>query len=398
MQKYYYQCVDCGQEIETSEVVYLCPDCKIQNNQNQPPKGVLRTLYHYTKISKSFKEIEKNDFLDLLPISKIESLPNLRVGKTPMYLIKNIDNEDLNFGLYFKDDAQNPTFSFKDRASAIVSAWAKENGIDTIIAASTGNAGSSLAGICAAQKQKAIIYVPSSAPKAKLTQIVMYGAKLITVAGTYDQAFDMSLAATEKHGFYNRNTAFNPFTIEGKKTVSFEMYSQMNEQVADRIFVPVGDGVIISGVFKGFEDLLKMGYIEKMPVIVAVQSEGSKNIVANIHQKEFTIYPSKTVADSISVDIPRNYFMAVDYLKKYNGETVLVSDSEILQASKTLSNNTGIFSEPASVASFAGFLKYKSENRIPEKSKNIVLLTGSGLKDLNSVQCLITLPDAVKPN
>jgi threonine synthase len=171
----------------------------------------------------------------------------------------------------------------------------------------------------------------------------------------------------------------------------------MNETIPDRIFVPVGDGVIISGVYKGYEDLLKMGFIKKMPVIVAVQSEGSKNIAANIDSEEFTIYPSKTIADSISVDIPRNFFMAKDFLKKYNGETVLVSDEEIIKSSKILSNNTGLFSEPASVTSFAGFLKYKSENRVGVKSKNVVLLTGSGLKDLNSVQSLITIPEAVKP-
>lgn len=397
MKKYFYKCVDCGKEIETSEVIYLCPDCENKNTQNQPPRGVLKTIYHYSNIKKTFAEIESNNFLDLLPIEKIESMPNLRVGKTPLYINEKLENEQLNFELYFKDDSQNPTFSFKDRASALVSAWAKENGIDTIVAASTGNAGSSLAGICASQNQKAIIYVPAAAPKAKLTQIVMYGAQIIPVAGTYDEAFDMSIAATKKYGYYNRNTAFNPFTIEGKKTVSFEMFSQMNQQVPDRIFVPVGDGVIISGVFKGYEDLLKMGFIEKMPVIVAVQSEGSKNIAANIDKEDFTIYPSKTIADSISVDIPRNYFMAKDFIKKYMGETVLVSDDEIIKASKILSNNTGIFSEPAAVTSFAGFLKYKKENKIKANSKNIILLTGSGLKDLNSVQTLINLPDAVKP-
>ena len=169
--------------------------------------------------------------------------------------------------LYLKDDAQNPTFSFKDRASALVSAWAKEQGITRLVAASTGNAGSSLAGICASQQQQAVIIVPATAPAAKLTQVLMYGATLIPVTGSYDDAFDLSLQLTEKFGWYNRNTAYNPFSTEGKKTVAFELFKELGYRVPDRIFIPTGDGVIISGVYKGFEDLMKIGITEKMPVI-----------------------------------------------------------------------------------------------------------------------------------
>jgi len=397
MLKYYYQCNDCGKEIETTAIVYLCEDCKNKNIKNQPTKGVLKTLYHFNLIKKTFEELKQNQFLDILPIKNIENMPKLRIGKTPFYKIENFENEKLEFELYLKDDAQNPTFSFKDRASALVSAFAKEKGIDTIITASTGNAGSSLAGICASQRQKAIIYVPATAPKAKLTQIVMYGAKIITVDGTYDQAFDLCVQATEQYDYYNRNTAYNPFTIEGKKSVSFEMFDDLQQTIPDRIFVPTGDGVIISGVFKGYEDLLKLGYISKMPTIIAVQSENSKNIATNIEAEQFISYPTNTIADSISVDIPRNFYMTKNFIKQYNGETVIVSDEQILEASKLLSQNTGIFAEPAAVASFAGLLKYKNENKLQKNSKNVVLLTGSGLKDLNSVQKLINLPKPIKP-
>ena len=293
---------------------------------------------------------------------------------------------------------RNPTFSFKDRASAIVSAYAKEHNIDTIVAASTGNAGSSLAGICAAQKQKAIIFVPAAAPKAKLTQIMMYGAQIVPIDGTYDAAFDLSIEATKKYGWYNRNTAFNPLTIEGKKTVSYELYSQLGQSIPDRIFVPVGDGVIISGVYKGFEDLLNLGIINKLPTIVAVQAIGSSNIINNIHKNNFVSTPSKTLADSISVDIPRNYWMAKEYVKDFNGETILVSDEEIIAASKVLSSRTGIFAEPAASAAFAGFLSDYWDGRFEKGSRNVVLLTGSGLKDLNAVQKTIDIPAPVKPD
>ncbi len=398
--KYHYKCINCGTQYESSEVQYLCPECNKQNNISSPPKGVLKTIYNYEKIANTedFISLKQNNFLNLLPVEDIQSMPNLRIGNTPLYSIDNFENTDLPFDLYLKDDSQNPTFSFKDRASALVSAYAKENGIDTIVAASTGNAGSSLAGICAAQKQKAIILVPESAPKAKLTQIVMYGAKIIPVKGTYDDAFDLSIKASKEFGWYNRNTAYNPLTIEGKKTVSYELYEQLNFTVPDRIFVPVGDGVIISGVYKGFEDLLKLNIIDKMPCIVGVQSAGSDNLIRNIGKNDFAIKKSNTLADSISVDIPRNFYMAQDFIQKYNGETLTIEDKDILKASSALAKNTGLFAEPAAATAFAGFLAYFERKIIKNNSKNVILLTGSGLKDINSVKDLIDIPKSIHPS
>lgn len=400
--KYYYQCTDCGREYFTEDVIYLCPHCEKENVNTMPPQGVLKTLYPYNDIKNKyvnnvFEQIKENYFLDLLPVSSSENFSYLKVGNTPCYKVEFLNNQNLNFDLYLKDDSQNPTFSFKDRASHLVSAFAKEKGIKRIVAASTGNAGSSLAGICASQNQEAIIFVPAKAPKAKLTQIVMYGAVIIPVDGTYDSAFDLSIEATRKFGWYNRNTAYNPFTIEGKKTVSYELFSDLKQTAPDLVFVPVGDGVIISGVFKGFEDLLKLGIIEKMPVIIAVQSEGSKNIYHNMNKEQFTSVPSNTIADSISVDIPRNFYMAKKFLIDYNGACITVSDDEIMNASVILSKNTGIFSEPAAATSFAGMQKYQLENKITKGQKVAVLLTGSGLKDLNSVQPKIHIPEAIKP-
>ncbi len=397
-ENFIYKCTDCGKEYSADGVKYLCPECEKKNTNDKPPKGVLKVIYDYDTTSKDFDFLKKNNFLDLLPLEKAENLPELKVGNTPLYKYEIFDGKKLPFNLYLKDDSQNPTFSFKDRASYIVSAYAKENGINTIVAASTGNAGSSLAGICASQGQKAIIMVPEAAPAAKLTQIVMYGASIIPVKGNYDDAFDLSIAATGKYGWYNRNTAFNPLTIEGKKTVSFELFGQLNQSVPDRIFVPVGDGVIISGVYKGFEDLLMLGIIEKMPVVVAVQSEGSDNLTRNIDKDDFEMKPSNTIADSISVDIPRNFYMAKQFIEKYKGEYLTVSDEEIIKASAKLSRNTGIFAEPAAATAFAGILSYFEKGKIKENSNNVVLLTGSGLKDLKSVQPVISIHDAVEPD
>lgn len=399
-QKFIYECVNCGKQYNTSEILYLCHGCNKENNETTPPKGVLRIVYNFYEIIQNnilFRQIKKNNFLELLPIDKIESLPELKVGNTPLYLFDSIDDQKLPFQLFLKDDSQNPTFSFKDRASAIVSAYAKEKGYNTIVAASTGNAGSSLAGICASQGQKAIIMVPEKAPLAKLTQIMMYGATIVPVKGTYDDSFDLSMKATQEFGWYNRNTAFNPLTIEGKKTVSFELFDQLDETIPDRVFVPVGDGVIISGVYKGFEDLFNLKLIDKIPTIVAVQSEGSDNLSRNLNNDQFEIRPSKTIADSISVDIPRNFYMAKHFIKKYKGEFLTVSDDEILEASAILSRNTGLFAEPAAATAYAGMLSYLNQNKLDNNSKNVVLLTGSGLKDLKAVQSILNIPEAIQP-
>lgn len=397
--KFSYKCNDCGKLIPAGGISYLCPDCSAKQQPGQPPAGILKVVYDPFFIrGKSFSALKESRFLELLPLNSLQSLPNLRTGNTPLYEIEKLDGIPLEHSLLLKDDSQNPTFSFKDRASAIVSAFARENGIEILVAASTGNAGSSLAGMCAAQGQKAVIFVPASAPRAKLTQILMYGATLVPVDGNYDMAFDLSIEATRLFGWYNRNTAYNPLTIEGKKTVSLELFGQLNQRVPDRIFVPVGDGVIISGVYKGFEDLMAMGLIDRMPVIVAVQAEGSSNLIDNLGAGEFKARPSSTIADSISVDIPRNFSMAAAYLLKYQGETIKVSDQAIINASSALAKNTGLFSEPAAAAAFAGYEAYAQQNRLPEASVNVVLLTGSGLKDLNAVQSLLNIPVPVKPD
>jgi threonine synthase len=399
-QRFIYKCVNCGKEYSTSTVVYLCSDCSRQNTTNAPLCGLLSVLYDYDHIKKTcpgFDDLKEENFVSLLPIRNINSMTPLRVGNTPLYSSARPDGKQLPFRVHLKDDSQNPTYSFKDRASALVSAYALENGLETIVTASTGNAGSSIAGICASHNQRAVVLVPETAPIAKLTQIMMYGATIVPVKGTYDEAFDLSIKATEEFGWYNRNTAYNPFTIEGKKTVSFEIIEQLHFRVPERIFVPVGDGVIIAGVYKGFEELLKLNITDSMPVIVAVQAEGSDNLVRNLNSEYFRIIPSVTIADSISVDIPRNFHMARKFIRKYEGEAITVSDEEIVAASSVLSKNTGLFTEPAGAAAFAGLLSYIQDGKIDDDSDNVVLLTGSGLKDIKPLTEILNLPPPVYP-
>lgn len=400
-QKFIYECVNCGKQYSSEEIIYLCSDCKRSQVEGQPPAGILRVHYDYgyvARLAGSFEAIKQNKYLDILPYKNNSSLPDLKIGQTPLYLHKKWGGKELSYQLYLKDDSQNPTFSFKDRASAVVSAFAREQGIQTLVAATTGNAGSSLAGICAAQGQKAIIMVPQTAPVAKLIQVLMYGATLVPVRGTYDDAFDLSVAATDEFGWYNRNTGYNPLTIEGKKTVALELFDQLQGVIPDHIFLPVGDGVVISGMYKGFEDLMKLGFTDRMPKIVGVQSNGSDNLARNLDTEVFRASPSNTLADSISVDIPRNFFMAKDFVKKYGGALISVSDEEIIAAAAELARQTGLFTEPASAASFAGYNKYVQQDLLLPQTNNLVLLTGSGLKDLKSFAGIARIPNPVEPN
>jgi len=402
--EFYLVCDSCGFKLPKSKFEYICPECKQNQNTNTPPIGVFKTEYNYEAIKSIchkndlFNYLNDSDFIDLLPIKSTCSLGPLKVGKTPLYNFEFKNSITGNFNFYLKDDSQNPTFSFKDRASQLVSAYAKENNITNIVAASTGNAGSSLAGICASQKQNAIIIVPKSAPIAKLLQIVMYGAKLVLVDGNYDKAFELSIEASNHFGWFNRNTAYNPFTIEGKKTVSFEIFKQLSQNIPSIIFVSVGDGVIISGIYKGFEDLLKLGLINRIPIICAVQSEKSDNLVRNINSDEFEMRKATTIADSISVDYPRNFYMTQKFLKKYHGKWIIVSDEEIIEASETLAKNTGIFSEPAGAAAMAGMLKFMKQHPLEIMESMLVVSTGAGLKDTKTPLANICLPDPIRPN
>ncbi len=391
-----FVCTQCGREY--TKLIYLCVPCSKNNTPSQPPRGILKARYDYgmlRKKHKDFASLKRNRFIDLLPLHSSAALPQLNIGNTPLYAYNELDGKPLPYHFYIKDDSQNPTFSGKDRASALVSAFAKEQGINTIVAASTGNAGSSLAGICAAQRQQAIILVPETAPLAKITQIMLYGARLITIKGTYDQAYELSIQLTKKYGWFNRNTAYNPLTIEGKKTTAYEICDQLASIQPGRVFVPSGDGVILSALYRGFEDLLALGMLKEMPVIVAVQSENSDNLVRNLSADTFLSNAATTIADSISVDVPRNFLMAKQMITKYHGEGITVSDAAIMKASSVLARNTGIFAEPAAAAAFAGLLKYHREGRLLPGSQNIVLSTGSGLKDLVSVQKMIQQPKPI---
>jgi len=390
---YLQQCVSCGKQYNQDQFLYTCPDCG-------DLKGTLDILYDYDDIRDNItRSVLRQWPIDtifkystLLPITTIKPALNLKVGMTPLYQFPDLAKKSGIERLYFKDDSYNPSLTLKDRASAVSLIKAQELNFNTVATASTGNAAASMACIGAHLNMDRIIFIPESIPRAKLVQLQIYGSKIITVQGNYDQAFDLCRKISTKRSWYNRSTAINPFNLEGKKTVAFEICEQLDFDVPDVVFVPVGDGCIISGVWKGFLDFYKVGLIDRLPRLVACQAVGSAAIYNAYKNKsdQPESVKANTIADSISVDLPRDGVKALRALRDSNGDCVIVSDQNILSAQQRLAGEKGIFCEPSAAAAFAGFLKYNLENPLGSTDKIVILITGSGMKDLDSAEKAIS--------
>lgn len=383
------QCVLCGTLYSLDEAKYVCPSCG--------PVGTLDVVLNPnvlwpTRVDPMRRALvwEEERFM---PIARDLPKPNetiaLRVGDTPYYHWSETKNPFLRSHPFaVKDDSKNPTASFKDRASAMVVHHALTIGASVVATASTGNAAAALAGISAAMPQiQAVIFVPATAPQAKIAQLLVYGAKVILVDGTYDEAFDICWEACEEFGWYNRSTGINPFTSEGKKTIAWEI-SFSGYEMPDVVCVPVGDGSIIGSTYKGFADLKKLGWIDQIPRLIGVQASGSSALVHawenNLDPREMQPRPAQTIADSISASLPRDRAKALRAVRETNGAIIRVTDSEILDAIPALAQATGVFAEPAGASAFAGWLVGQEKGYIHEKERVLILNTGSGLKDINS--------------
>ena len=388
------QCFQCKWMVPADPFSYTCPKC----GQN------LDFVYDYDKIAATCGPLSLNKdhdasmwrYLPILPVKAAPENKSLRIGGTPMVEFPRIASEHGLTRFQIKDDTRNPSGSLKDRASELAIQHAVEQGQDTIIAASTGNAGSSLAALSAYHGIKSIILAPATAPPAKLTQILQHGAQLVPVNANYDTAFDLAFEWAQKHQSYCRNTGINPILAEGKKTVALEIAEENNWKAPDHIFVPVGDGCIISGVYKGFFDLLSLKWIDFMPAIHGVQAQGSAAIVDSLsHEGKIQAVKANTIADSISVDQPRDGGKARRAIIESGGRGFKVSDADILKAQKHLSETTGIFAEPAAAAAYAGFLQASDSGLFKDSDHIVVIITGSGLKDTENAQKLLRPVEAI---
>ncbi len=358
--------------------------------------GVLEAVFDYKAIARRFDR-RRPDW-SLFAAVEPAYYPKYPVGKTPFFKAERLGQALGLSDLWIKNDGLNPSGSLKDRASFLVVAEANRLGENRLVAASTGNAASALSAVCAADGKQAVIFVPRNAPRAKLVQIILYGARIILVDGTYDDAFRLSLEYTRKRGGLNRNTAYHPLTIEGKKTVALEIFEQSGFKAPDVVVVPVGDGVIISGVYKGFWDLKQAGLIRKLPELVGVQAESSDAIHNYIVTGRYrnALKPS-TIADSISVSTPSNAHLARRAVLDSQGFSLTVSDQEIHRAQSLLAGTAGVFAEPASSAAAAGLAKAAKLGKIKRQQQVVLLVTGHGLKDIEPPLSKIRLPKPVPP-
>jgi len=372
------KCIECGEEIPVLGVQYLCESCG----------GNLEVLYDYDKVKIEWKENNGENsrehsiwrYAPLLPVEPL-TLGGLKIGWTPLVESDRLRDLLEMPELYLKDDTRNPTASLKDRATAIALSKAVELDIRTITCASTGNAASSLSGLSAAMGLQVYIFVPENAPEPKISQMLLYGANVYKIRGNYEEAFDLSVEATNEFGWYNRNSGYNPYLSEGKKTVAFEICEQLKWDTPDAVIVPVGDGCIIGGVHKGFHDLLQIGLISKMPRLIAVQAEGAKPIVEAFESgNELKTTGANTIADGIAVGKPRDGRKALRAIRESKGSAVSVPDKAMLESVNTLASTCGIFVEPSAAASLAGLRKCLKDSIIRKDERVVLLLTGHGLK------------------
>lgn len=377
----YLECIRCGEHVAPEPNATLCPKCR----------GLLEVVYDYGYISRKMdrKSLVRNPdrsiwrYAPFLPVKEGGRHPNLEVGGSPLYHTPRLAREIGLATLYIKDDGQNPTASLKDRASAVAVVKAMEAKASTIACSSTGNAASSLAGNAAAAGLKTVIFVPGRAPQGKVAQLLIFGAHVVSVQGSYEDAFNLSAAAIDRYGWYNRNAAINPYLMEGKKTVSLEIAEQLHFQVPDWVVVSVGDGCTIAGVYKGFYDLQQVGWIDKIPRILGVQAAGCAPISKAFHSgKPLEPSPENTLADSIAVGVPRNPDKALRAVRESRGTYVEVTDEEILTAMRLLGRTCGIFGEPAGVAGLAGLQKAVAMGIVGPAESVVCVVTGNGLKDV----------------
>ncbi|HOO78165.1 MAG TPA: threonine synthase [bacterium] len=390
-------CISCGRTQKIEGMQYVCPDCGGNLDVEYDYEAVARRLTRESLARDDDRSVWR--YWDLLPLRDRSHVMPIQIGWTPLYPVRRLGRKLGMEKLYLKDDGRNPSASFKDRASSVAVGKALELGFSVIAGASTGNAASSTACLCASLGISPTIFVPKAAPKAKIAQLLVFGARVFAVDGSYDDAFDLCTEVCREYGWYNRNTGYNPYTREGKKTVSYEICEQLGWNPPDAVLVPVGDGNIISGVWKGFKDLLAVGLIDRLPRIIAVQSEKSGAIVDALPAgREIRPVAATTIADSISVDLPRDGAAAVRAVRESGGTGVLVGDESILEAIVEIARGAGVFAEPAGATAYAGLKKLRETGGVGPGETVVFLVTGNGLKDVQSAMKAVGEPTPMAPS
>lgn len=371
------RCFRCGATYEMTPTAYTCPACAGTPEND----GILDVQYDYHALSNVFQDAVKNSgrtdvfrFLPLLPVSEPANV--LPVGGTPLLPAPRLAHRLGLKSLLLKDETRNPTRCLKDRATAVAVTLATASGYRDMYCASAGNAAISLAGFCAQHGLGCHVFVPSEVSQTRLNWLRRYGADIHVSTGNYDQAYDEAERAGAKNGWYSRNCAFNPFLVEGKKTVALEIGEHLGWQIPDLVVAPVGDGCTLGAIGKGFRELEAIGLTEGIPQLIGVQAEAIQPLVRRHRGDGSAGDNGMTQAASIAVRQPRNTLRLLSEIRHSNGQMIAVSDEQISSAQKMLAEEAGVISEFTSSATLAGLIQLAEHESLENKSAVLVITGG----------------------
>jgi len=378
----YQKCINCGSEYGIDEIVYFCKKCgdllEIKYDTNALAKALCKSDWRNAPLSVW-------RYRDFIPISDLSKIVTLNEGGTGLHLCQHLARQLGIRQLYVKNEGENPTGSFKDRGMTVGVTKAMELGVKSVICASTGNTSASLAAYAAKAGLRCAVLIPSGKiAYGKLSQAMIYGAKVIQVRGNFDESLDIVLKLSEKHRTIYLLNSINPFRIEGQKSLGFEICDQLNQEAPDRIIVPVGNAGNISAIWKGFSEFHELGVVKTLPKMTGIQAVGSAPIAHAIKSGSNTIVPvsaPETVATAIRIGAPISWKKAMTAIKESHGTAETVTDEEILSAQKMLARVEGLFVEPASASSIAGLMKLVDNGTIDKGERIVCVTTGHGLKD-----------------
>jgi threonine synthase len=382
-------CVRCGRH-STEFWEWTCRDCGPEGRMDVRYQPLAAGLMANRLNGRAWDQWR---YRELLPLPDGARLPPLTVGGSPLSEAPRLAQHLGVRRVVVKDDGRNPSASLKDRASAIGVVLAVAVGAERIACASTGNAASSCACIAASMGLPATIFVPRRAPLPKVAQLRMFGAQVFRVDADYDTTWELAAQVTARHGWFDRNAAVNPYLVEGKKTVALELAEQLGPNGADWVAVSVGDGCTLAGVVKGLEEAVSAGLLRQVPRVLAVQARGAAPLVHAAQQgRPFAPEPAETVADSICVGHPRNADKALLAMARNGGAWIEVDDRDILAAMSDLAQLAGVFAEPAGATGGAGVAAAVAQGIIDPTATVAILVTGNGLKDIDTAIKMVTPP------
>lgn len=380
----YLECLFCQKKYTLILFDPFCPECRAP------------LLYFYPPKKRRFRldrEHPLERVLDFLPLKKVNLSLSLAEGNTPFIKLSRIMNQSNLPTIYAKNETINPTYSFKDRGTAVAVQKAVSLGIRSIGTVSTGNMAASTSAYGAKAGLKTVILLKENTSKEKLLASAIHSPTLIKVKGDYGKLFYKSFSVGKTHNIYFMNSV-DPFRIEGYKVTGFEIFLQFNQKVPDYIVVPLSSGGHLLGLIRAFLDLKNQGFIQKIPIFVGVQAEGCSPIsqaFSSGFSKVKRIQKGKTVAHGISNPDPPGGNLLLQMIKKNNGLIMDVTDQQILSAQKSLAEKEGIFCQPASAAALAGLYKLSSKTQFKPEERIVLILTGSGLKAMEELS-LIPFP------